>query len=311
MKIDKINRQSIAISGFTSGLKHYSGMPQELFVQGILPGNRQSGTTPALQHIPATRPPCVAIVGSRRPSSYGIEVTQRFATALAKRGVVIISGLALGIDAIAHQACLDAGGTTVAVLPGGLKKIYPRSNAGLAQRIITSGGALISEYPHGDEPRAYHFLARNRLVSGLADAVLVTEATDRSGTFSTVAHAITQNKDVFAVPGPITSLLSAGSNRVLQQGAHIALTPDDILRSIAPHLVAQPGRQQQLVLGDTPLEVTIIEALQTGLRDGEAVQAYVGEHTTVIASEFLQTLTMMELKGTVRALGGNKWAIGE
>ena len=148
----------------------------------------------------------------------------------------------------------------------------------------------------------HHFLARNRIVSGLADAIIVTEAADKSGTFSTVAHALEQNKDVFAVPGPITSLLSVGPNRLLQQGARVALTAEDILQVIAPELIAG---QKKFVFGNTPLEAKIIELIQQGVRDGDALI----QQSEANASEFLQALTMLELNGSIRSLGGNKWTI--
>ena len=295
MKIQKINRQSIAISAFTSVLKELPGTPSELYIKGTLPTERRI---------------TVAIVGSRKPSAYGVEVTERFASALAKRGVVIISGLAFGVDKIAHQACLDAGGTTIAVMPGGLHSIYPRQHAALAERIVKNGGALVSEYAQGVEPRNYHFLARNRIVSGLADAILVTEATDRSGTFSTVAHAIGQNKEVFAVPGPINSLLSVGPNRIIQEGAQVALTPEDILMSIAPELLKSGAGQQALPLGDTPLEVAIIEGLQKGHHTSDALLEYAHRAMPALeSSELSQALTMMELKATIKALGGQRWRL--
>ena len=295
MKIQKINRQSIAISAFTSVLKELPGTPSELYIKGTLPTERRI---------------TVAIVGSRKPSAYGVEVTERFASALAKRGVVIISGLAFGVDKIAHQACLDAGGTTIAVMPGGLNSIYPRQHNALAERIMKNGGALVSEYAQGVEPRNYHFLARNRIVSGLADAILVTEATDRSGTFSTVAHAIGQNKEVFAVPGPINSLLSVGPNRIIQEGAQVALTPEDILMSIAPELLNSAAGQQALPLGDTLLEVAILEGLQAGYHTSDLLLEYTKQALpTLELSELLQTLTMMELKGTIKALGGQRWRL--
>ena len=295
MKIQKINRQSIAISAFTSVLKELPGTPSELYIKGTLPTERRI---------------TVAIVGSRKPSAYGVEVTERFASALAKRGVVIISGLAFGVDKIAHQACLDAGGTTIAVMPGGLNSIYPRQHNALAERIMKNGGALVSEYAQGVEPRNYHFLARNRIVSGLADAILVTEATDRSGTFSTVAHAIGQNKEVFAVPGPINSLLSVGPNRIIQEGAQVALTPEDILMSIAPELLKNTAAQQALPLGDTPLEVTIIEGLQKGHHTSDALLEYAHRAMPALeSSELSQALTMMELKATIKALGGQRWRL--
>jgi DNA processing protein len=282
MKIGKINRQSIAISGFTSVLSNYEGMPTELYSIGSLPNNR---------------PPTVAIIGSRKPTPYGEEVTRRFASALAKRGVVIISGLAYGIDAIAHQAALDASGKTIAILANGLHRIYPTVHTALARQIIATGGALVSEQAPGVEAHKHHFLARNRLVSGLADAVLVTEATDRSGTFSTVSHALTQNKEVFAVPGPIDSLLSAGPNRLIQQGAQVALEPEDILRVIMP---APRPKQTQLVLGDTPVEVQILKYI----KKGRATVDSLNEVLHLSLSELQQTITLMELKGLIQSNGG-------
>ncbi len=288
MKIGKINKLSIVKNGYVLPLKNIPSPPLTLYCAGSLPAKRR---------------PTIAIIGSRKPTPYGREVTHSIAHKLAKHGVVIVSGLALGIDAIAHKAALEAGGTTIAVLANGLHRVYPPSHAGLAKEIVEAGGALVSEKPLGYEARPYDFLARNRLVSGLADAILVTEATERSGTLSTVTHALEQNKEVFAIPGPITSLLSVGPNKLMQQGAHPVVCAEDILRVIAPEL--EIG-QKQFVFGDTPLEVKLLELLGAGVRDGNALQQQAG----VPASEFLQALTMMELKGTIRALGGNQWSIG-
>lgn len=264
-------------------------MPTELYVAGKLPD---------------TRIPAIAIVGSRKPTAYGKEVTYRLAYDIARQGVVIISGLAYGIDAVAHRAALDAGGTTIAVLANGLHRVYPAAHIGLAQEIIEKGGAIISEHPLGVEAHRYHFLARNRLVSGLADAVLVTEAMNRSGTTSTIAHAYEQNKEVFAVPGPITSLLSVGPNRALQTGAHVVIEAKDITDIIAPHL---SRRQTTLPLGNTPLEVKIISLIQQGIHDGDTLQSACTKTLKCSSSEFLQTLTLMELNGIVRNMGAHTW----
>ena len=282
MKIGKINRQSIGISGFTSVLEQYEGMPKTLYFAGKLPDQR---------------PVTVAIIGSRKPTSYGKEVTHKLAYELAKRGVVIISGLAYGIDAVAHEAALEAGGTTIAVMANGLHRVYPTTHIRLAERIIQQGGALVTEQAYGVEAHKYHFLARNRIVSGLADAIIVTEATDRSGTFSTVTHAISQNKEVFAVPGPITSLLSAGPNRLLQEGAHLVLTVDDILRVIAPKLLQKP---RQLALGTTPLESAILTHIKSGVSELDEIMRI----TDATASEILQAVTSMELSGVLRIEAG-------
>lgn len=285
MKIGKINKLSIVNSAYASVLAEIPSPPGELFVAGKLPAERR---------------PSVAIIGSRRSTPYGVEVTRRLAKDLAAQGVVIISGLALGIDKIAHEAALEADGTTIAVLANGLHRVYPASHLGLAQQIIKHGGALVSEKPLGYEARRHDFLARNRLVSGLADAIIVTEATDRSGTLSTVNHALEQNKTVFAVPGPITSLLSVGPNRLIQQGAHVALNAEDVLAVIAPKLIRSTAER---VTGDTPLEVRIIELIRSGVRNGEELLA----QSEAATSEFLQTMSMLELKGSIRPLGGNQW----
>lgn len=282
MKISKINRQSIGISTFTSVLKDIPNPPKELFVAGTLPANR---------------PPCVAIIGSRKPTAYGKEVTERLARDLARQGVVIISGLAFGVDALAHEAALEVGGTTVAVLANGLHRIYPTVHTHLAEQIARQGGALISENPQGYDARGYDFLKRNRLVSGLADAIIVTEATERSGTLSTVQHALEQNKEIFAVPGPITSLLSVGPNKLLQQGAHVALESKDILEVIAPHL---KPKQTVLPLGMNAEEQTIINTL----KQGRAAFDTLTTATELDAPLLLQSLTSLELQGIIAAEAG-------
>lgn len=252
--------------------------------------------------LPVTRQPTVAIVGTRKPTNYGKEVTHTMAYELARRGVVIVSGLALGIDGIAHRAALEAGGTTIAVLANGLPAIYPATHRSLADEIIKKGGAIISEYEPETSARSYQFLERNRIVSGLADAVIVTEAATHSGTLSTVAHALEQGKEIFVVPGNITSPQSAGCNALLKQGAHPLTSYKDVLEIIAPELLEG---QSLLPLGNTPLETTIITLLQSGVRDGDDLQ----EKSAVAANEFMTALTMMEIDGTIRALGGNQWML--
>jgi DNA processing protein len=252
--------------------------------------------------LPAERIPTVAIVGTRKPTAYGREVTYQLAYDLAKKGIVIMSGMALGADAIAHRATLDAGGTTIAVLASGLDNIYPVTNRGLAREIIAKGGAIISEYEPDVLARDFQFLQRNRIVSGLSDAVIVTEAALRSGTLATVTNALEQGREVFVVPGNITSPMSAGCNALIKQGAHPITCAEDVLEIIAPHLLAG---QAMLPLGSTPLESTIISLLQSGIRDGDQLQTESGADT----SEFSQALTMMEIAGTIRALGGNQWTL--
>jgi DNA processing protein len=252
--------------------------------------------------LPPERVLSVAIVGSRKPTAYGKEVTYQLAYDLAKQGIVIISGLALGVDGIAHRAALDAGGTTIAVLASGLDHLYPAAHRGLANEIVKNGGAIVSEYEPDIQARDFQFLARNRIVSGLSDAVIVTEAAARSGTLATVNHALEQGREVFAVPGNITSPLSAGCNALIKQGDQPITTADDVIEVIAPGLL---NTQQSLALGNNPLETKIIQLIQSGIRDGDQLQQQSG----LDASEFAQALSMMEITGLVRALGGNQWTL--
>ena len=156
----------------------------------------------------------LAVVGTRNSSTYGLQVTERIVTELAKGSVTIVSGLALGIDTIAHTAALDAGGRTIAVMASGLDTIYPPTNRALAHRIVESGqGVILSEYPLGVKPEGGNFPARNRIISGLSMGVLVVEAPPKSGALITVEHALKQGREIFAVPGSILSSRSAGAHR--------------------------------------------------------------------------------------------------
>lgn len=286
-KCMKINRILPLDNKYLQIIDTIDNSPKKLYFMGKLPDMRL---------------PTVAIVGTRKPTSYGKEATYQLAFDLAQRGIVIVSGLALGIDAIAHRGALDAGGITLAVLGNGLDTIYPANNQSLAKEILAKHGAIISEYEPEVEARDFQFLERNRIVSGLSDAVIVTEAAIRSGTMSTVARALEQGREVFVVPGNITSPLSAGCNKLIKQGAHPITCADDVLEIIAPDLL-QP--QSILPLGSTKLESQIINLLQSGVRDGEELQIQTGAE----ASEFSQTLTLMEISGTIRALGGNQWTL--
>ncbi len=172
--------------------------------------------------------PGIAIVGSRAATQHGLALARDFAAALARAGLVVISGLARGIDAAAHAGALDAGGRTIAVQACGPDLVYPAAHRRLASR-IASQGALVTEFPPETPPLREHFPLRNRLISGLAEALLVIEARERSGTLVTTGHAAAQGLDVFALPGPVGSAACAGSNRLLRDGAHVALEPEDVL----------------------------------------------------------------------------------
>ena len=284
MKINTISPQE---NKFLQIITTIAKPPRKLYFSGILPEKRL---------------PTIAIVGSRKPTAYGKEVTYQLAYDIAKHGVIVISGLDLGVDAITHIDELDAGGKTIAVLANGIDIIYPATNRELASDVLAHEGVIISEYEPGTEARDFQFLERNRIVSGLSDAIIVTEAAARSGTLSTAAHALEQGREVFVVPGNITSPLSAGCNNLIKQGAHPITCAEDVLEIIAPELLRA---QSLLPLGSTPLESKIISLLQSGIRDGDELQSL----TEASASDFSSAITMMEISGTIRALGGNQWTL--
>ena len=291
-KVMEINRIRPDEHNFTQRLASIANPPKSLCFMGTLP---TSGA------------PVVAIVGSRKPSAYGREVTEQLASDLAKAGCIIVSGLALGIDGIAQRAALKAGGTVIGVIPNELPDISPQTNYKLAMNIIENGGAILSEWKKGDGKivNRWSFLERNRLVSGLADAVIITEAAERSGTLNTAAHALSQGRDVFAVPGNITSPLSAGCNALLKQGALVATTATDILNVIAPSTTQSATDQAVIPLGETPAENTIIDLLRTGLRDGDQLQQQSGLNP----ADFATALTMLEINGVIKPLGANNWVL--
>jgi DNA processing protein len=179
-------------------------------------------------------PPMIAVVGARSPSTYGRSVAHSFARAFANEGCCVVSGLARGIDAEAHRGALEAGGPTMAVLGCGIDRIYPHAHTTLAERIVLAG-AIVSEYAPGTEPAPWRFPARNRIIAGLADAVVVVEAREISGALITADFALAYGVPVFAVPGEITSALSAGTNDLLRRGvATIAVCPEDVLVKLSP-----------------------------------------------------------------------------
>lgn len=246
--------------------------------------------------------PSVAIVGSRKPTSYGREVTLQLASALAARDVIIVSGLALGHDALAHRGALDAGGITVAVQGNGLSQIYPRTNANLGDEIVAKNGLILSEYEPETPVYPSNFLARNRIVAGLADVIVVVEAAARSGTLNTAMHALDQGKELMAVPGNITSPLSAGCNKLISQGATPVLSVDDILEKLD---LGSVEFSQAAPAGNDATETLILQLIGAGVSDGDELisQSKLG------TSEFNQALTMLEINGVVRALGANHWGI--
>lgn len=247
--------------------------------------------------------PTLAIVGSRRVSAYGKHVTERLVGELAADGVVIVSGLALGLDAIVHQATLDAKGTTIAVLPGGIDRVYPRTNVPLARAIVASGGSLVSESSGEMSPQKFNFLIRNRLISALADGVLITEAAIRSGSLNTARHALEQGRTVFAVPGNITSELSGGTNNLIKLGA----TPVTCVQDIYDSLGWEPTKKKTSdVTAYTPAEQAILKILKK--HDSISSEELLAL-SKLPNSEFFETMTMLEIAGTIKALGANLWSL--
>jgi DNA processing protein len=248
--------------------------------------------------------PRIAIVGSRKISPYGRAVTEQIATAFARAGAVVVSGLALGVDSIAHQAALDARGTTMAVLPGPINKIYPASHARLARQIVEQGGALISEYAQGaGAPMKHQFIDRNRIISGLSDAVILTAAAEASGSLHTARHAHEQGKPVYAVPGPITDPGYAGNNQLIADGSATLITSPEALVKL---LGLEGAHQQALILGDTPEEQGIIDLIQQGITAGDELLA----RSKLPVSAFDQAITMLEISGHIRNVGNGHWRLG-
>ena len=285
MEIFQIN---LSDYNYLRDLPHIPDPPKKLFIRGKLPEKRVK---------------TAAIVGTRKPSAYGREIATKIASECAKNGIVVVSGLALGIDSIAHRAAIDSGGKTIAILANGVDKIYPRSHEDLGQKILQTNGAILSEYPNNTPARPWQFLARNRIVSGLADAVVIIEAASRSGTLSTANHALDQGKEIFAVPGNITSPLSAGCNQLIKNGANPLTSVEDLLDFLIPDRFE---KQTQLFKGDTREENVILEFLS---KNGTTSSDVIIKQTKLSASEFNQAITMLELKGLALNNGGEKWSL--
>ena len=297
----KINHLSPLEHIFTEVLNTIALKPKMLYFYGKMPENMLKNGT-------RERPKTVAIVGSRHNTKYGEEVAYKMAYELARHGVVVVSGLAYGIDSIAHRGCLDAGGITVAVLGTPIDQIYPKNHLSLAKDILAQDGAILSEYAPGTKvyPRT-SFLERNRLISGLADIVVVVEAAEKSGSLNTATHALNQGKEVFAVPGNITNPYSQGCNKLISQGATPYTGPDDILQELFPEEYVKKRRKlhQNRLFGDTDVETKILQAIAAGAQTGETIV----ELTHLPPEIFNETITILEIKSRVRALGANHWGL--
>jgi DNA processing protein len=237
----------------------------------------------------------LAVVGTRSPTSYGKEAAQRLAGGLAENGVTVISGLALGIDAVAHRAALEAGGRTIAVLGSGSDVIYPTRHASLAEAIVESG-ALISDFPLGTRPAAGNFPARNRIISGLGLGTVVVEAGARSGALITLQFALEQGRETFAVPGGIHSRMSAGTNGAIQRGeAKLVMDVRDILEELDLAMIVEQ-KEVRAVLPENPTETALMACLGVDPLHIDEIVRRSGLPTATVSS----VLCLMELKGMVR-----------
>jgi len=247
---------------------------------------------------------CFAIVGARRCSDYGKQIALEIAGDLAEAGLTIVSGLAPGIDTIAHQATLERKGKTIAVLGTGIdeESIYPQSNLKLAEKILESGGALVSEYPPGTRGTQFTFPQRNRIISGLSLGVLVVEAKQKSGALITADWARKQRRLVFAIPGSIYFSNSKGCNNLIKNGAKLAESADDILKELN---LQKSDFCIKKTSGETSEENLILNALKEGALDADAII----KRTALSAQRAASLLTILEIKGKIRNLGRNTYAI--
>ena len=240
----------------------------------------------------------VAIVGTRRVTAYGRQVAEEVATTLAHNGVTVISGLARGVDSIAHQSAISAGGRTLAVLGNGVDVIYPPENRNLAAQIMEHG-ALVSDYPLGTQPDGINFPPRNRIISGLSKAVIIVEAGSTSGALITATFAAEQGRDVFAVPGNINAPQSQGTNRLIRDGAQPLLDPQDVLEALNLTMITE-HRAARVVLPTDPIEARLYQMLSQQPRHVDEIRSEANMPIETVSA----TLAMMELKGMVRQVGG-------
>ncbi|MBA3757642.1 DNA-protecting protein DprA [Candidatus Saccharibacteria bacterium] len=282
----KVNALTVKDPGYPPGLINLHKPPNPLFYIGKAPSEWMNS-------------PKVAVVGSRKISSYGRLITQDLVGELGRAGVTIISGLAYGIDATAHWAALEARATTVAVLPTGLDRVYPAAHYNLAKSILTNGGTLTSECQAGSEVFKVNFIARNRIVSGLADLLLITEAAANSGTLHTAQFALEQGKTVMAVPGNINSAMSEGCNNLIKSGAIPVTSAADVFFALG----INPERKQQKVFRGAPHIELVFKLISKGTHSQEELAL----ESKLTSSSVNSALTTLEVSGYIRAQGNGRW----
>ena len=275
--------------GYPSRLRQIHSSPPLLYVRGeIRPEDEWA----------------VAVVGTRAATRYGRQMVEEIAGDLARSGITVVSGLARGIDSLAHRAALRAGGRTIAVLGSGIDIIYPHEHRDLADKIIERG-ALITEYPLGTKPEAGNFPPRNRIISGLSLGTLVVEAGKRSGALITADYALEQGREVFALPGSVNSRKSEGTNRLIQEGAaKLVMSVEDILEELNLTMVERHQEVRAAVPADER-EARILEHVSSQPLHVDEI----GQRANLPISEVTSTLAMMELKGMVRQVGGMNYVV--
>lgn len=288
LSLHGVKALTVADEDYPGDLKEIHDPPAVLFYKGELPKQAKY----------------LAVVGARKCTRYGQQIAADLVQPLAAHGVVIVSGLALGIDALAHQAALDAAGQTVAVLGSGLDEanIYPTRNRFVAKQIINGHGAIVSEFPIGTHPLAQNFPQRNRIIAGLAQGTLIIEAAAKSGSLITARLAMESGRDVFAVPGPINSPLSEGPNNLIKMGAIPVTSVEDILN----HLGLVKAESTNPYQPGSELEAKIYESMS---QEPKQVDDIIRE-TKLATAEVTSTLTLMEMKGSARHLGGQYYVRG-
>lgn len=253
-------------------------------------------------NLPKEESKTVAIVGARECSEYGKKMAVEFSNALACNGVQIISGMAKGVDGISQKAAMEAGGTTYGVLGCGVNVIYPKENIRLFEEVLQNGG-LISEFQPDAKPLAKQFPSRNRIISGLSDIILVIESRIRSGTSITVGHALEQGKEVYAVPGRICDSLSEGCNMLIQQGAGVALTPEDILNELGIAVSEKEKNRSKKIILLEKTEKVLYSCLDFYPKNLDEI----AQALKMSIPEILETILSLELKGYIKEQGKNNY----
>jgi DNA processing protein len=282
-----VHLRALGTPDYPASLANIPDPPHLLYVRGTLEARDANA---------------VALVGSRKCTPYGRRMAERLATGLVRAGFTVVSGLARGIDGVAHRATLEAGGRTLAVLAGGLARIYPPEHADLA-REVASAGAFLSEAPMGQEPVAEMFPARNRLISGLCRGVVIVEAAERSGALITARHAAEQGREVFAVPGTADSDASAGALRLLRDGARLVRSAEDIVEDLDGVAPLTPLPVQAAPEGLTAVQQQIWDALAERPRHIDEMTRQLG----LPVAEVTNQLLLLEIKKLIRRLPGNQF----